>query len=83
MVKAVKERFSTIDVLINNAGITKDGLMMRMSEEQYDIVIAVNQKIKNWAEVRLKSSNVILCKSGLWFIGWFVGLNRISAGFSV
>lgn len=44
MVKAVKERFSTIDVLINNAGITKDGLMMRMSEEQYDIVIAVNQK---------------------------------------
>ncbi len=44
MVKAVKERFSTIDVLINNAGITKDGLMMRMSEEQYDVVIAVNQK---------------------------------------
>ena len=44
MVKAVKERFSTIDVLINNAGITRDGLLARMSEESYDMVIAVNQK---------------------------------------
>lgn len=44
MVKAVKERFGTIDVLINNAGITRDGLMARMPEEQYDTVIAVNQK---------------------------------------
>lgn len=44
MVKAVKERFGIIDVLINNAGITRDGLMARMSEEQYDSVIAVNQK---------------------------------------
>jgi 3-oxoacyl-[acyl-carrier protein] reductase len=31
-------------VLVNNAGITRDGLMARMSEEQYDLVIAVNQK---------------------------------------
>lgn len=44
MVKAVKERFGTIDVLVNNAGITRDGLMARMPEEQYDTVIAVNQK---------------------------------------
>lgn len=44
MVKAIKERFGTIDVLVNNAGITRDGLMARMSEEQYDLVIAVNQK---------------------------------------
>ena len=44
MVKAVKERFGTIDALVNNAGITRDGLMARMSEEQYDTVIAVNQK---------------------------------------
>ena len=44
MVKAVKERFGTIDILINNAGITRDGLMARMPEEQYDTVIAVNQK---------------------------------------
>lgn len=44
MAKAVKERFSTIDALVNNAGITKDGLLARMNEAQYDAVIAVNQK---------------------------------------
>lgn len=44
MVKAVKETFGTIDVLVNNAGITKDGLLARMSEEQFDIVTAVNYK---------------------------------------
>ncbi|MCR5478395.1 MAG: 3-oxoacyl-[acyl-carrier-protein] reductase [Ruminococcus sp.] len=43
-VKQIKERFGSIDVLVNNAGITRDGLMARMSEEQYDSVIAVNQK---------------------------------------
>lgn len=43
-VSEIKERFKTIDVLVNNAGITRDGLLARMSEEQYDTVIAVNQK---------------------------------------
>lgn len=43
-VKAVKARFGSIDCLVNNAGITRDGLLARMSEEQYDMVIAVNQK---------------------------------------
>jgi len=44
MVKAIKAEFGTIDVLVNNAGITKDGLLARMSEDSYDAVIAVNQK---------------------------------------
>lgn len=44
MVGRVKEAFGGLDVLVNNAGITKDGLMARMSEEQYDAVINVNQK---------------------------------------
>ncbi|MEG2597679.1 MAG: 3-oxoacyl-[acyl-carrier-protein] reductase [Oscillospiraceae bacterium] len=44
MVKAVKARFETIDVLVNNAGITKDGLLARMSEEQFDAVTNVNYK---------------------------------------
>ena len=44
MVKSVKERFGSIDVLVNNAGITRDGLLARMSEENFDLVIAVNQK---------------------------------------
>ena len=44
MVKEVKETFGTIDALVNNAGITKDNLMARMKEQDYDVVIAVNQK---------------------------------------
>lgn len=44
MVKAVIDRFGSLDCLVNNAGITRDGLAARMSEEQYDLVIAVNQK---------------------------------------
>ncbi len=43
-VKEVKEHFGSIDCLVNNAGITRDGLAVRMPEEQYDLVIAVNQK---------------------------------------
>lgn len=39
-----KEKFGKIDVLINNAGITRDNLMMRMTEEEWDMVIAVNLK---------------------------------------
>lgn len=44
MVKAVKARFGTIDALVNNAGITKDGLLVRMTPEQFDAVINVNLK---------------------------------------
>ena len=42
LVEAVLADFQTIDILINNAGITKDGLLMRMSEEQWDEVINTN-----------------------------------------
>jgi 3-oxoacyl-[acyl-carrier protein] reductase len=44
VVKAVLERFKKIDVLVNNAGITRDNLLMRMSEAEWDSVIAINLK---------------------------------------
>jgi len=44
LVKDVIEQFGKIDILINNAGITKDTLMLRMSEEQWDSVMEVNLK---------------------------------------
>lgn len=43
-VDAIKDRFGTIDVLVNNAGITRDGLLARMKEDQFDEVIAANLK---------------------------------------
>ncbi|WP_322922732.1 3-oxoacyl-[acyl-carrier-protein] reductase [Paenibacillus campi] len=44
MVKQVSEQFGKIDILINNAGITRDNLIMRMKEEEFDQVIETNLK---------------------------------------
>lgn len=44
LIASVLEDFEGIDVLINNAGITKDNLLMRMGEEDFDKVIEVNLK---------------------------------------
>jgi 3-oxoacyl-[acyl-carrier protein] reductase len=44
LVENVLEDFGSIDVLVNNAGITKDNLLMRMGEEDFDKVIEVNLK---------------------------------------
>ena len=43
-IKEVKAHYNTIDVLVNNAGITKDGLILRMKEEDFDDVLDVNLK---------------------------------------
>ncbi|NMA50174.1 MAG: 3-oxoacyl-[acyl-carrier-protein] reductase [Tissierellia bacterium] len=44
MIKLIGEELGTVDVLVNNAGITKDNLLIRMSEEDWDDVITVNLK---------------------------------------
>lgn len=59
IVKKAKKEFGTVDVLVNNAGITKDMLLMRMSEEQFDSVIQTNLKgtfnmIRHVSSVMLK-----------------------------
>lgn len=59
MIKDIKQECGSIDVLINNAGITKDGLLARMSEEQFDIVTNTNYKsvfnmIRNITPIMIK-----------------------------
>lgn len=44
LVKKAVEKFETIDVLVNNAGITRDNLLIRMTEEEFDKVIETNLK---------------------------------------
>lgn len=44
MVEAIIEQFQRIDILINNAGITRDRLILRMTEEDWDAVLDVNLK---------------------------------------
>ncbi len=59
--KAVEE-FKTIDVLVNNAGITKDNLLLKMSESDFDMVINTNLKgafnmIKHTSKIMLKQKS--------------------------
>ena len=42
--QAVREEYGRVDILVNNAGIIKDDLVMRMSEQEFDQVVAVNLK---------------------------------------
>jgi 3-oxoacyl-[acyl-carrier protein] reductase len=41
---SIVKEYNKVDVLVNNAGLTKDGLLMRMSEEDWDIVLNTNAK---------------------------------------
>ena len=45
MIKEVVSQFGSVDVLVNNAGITKDNLLMRMKEQEWDDVIDTNLKV--------------------------------------
>ena len=44
LIKNTVEEFSKIDIIVNNAGITRDGLIMRMSDEDWNTVIDINLK---------------------------------------
>jgi 3-oxoacyl-[acyl-carrier protein] reductase len=54
--KDILSRFAKVDALINNAGITKDALLMRMTEEEWDAVLRVNLKsVFNCTQVVIRS----------------------------
>ena len=44
MFKGISERFGRLDAVVNNAGITRDGLLLRMKEEDWDSVLTINLK---------------------------------------
>ncbi|MCK5760812.1 MAG: 3-oxoacyl-[acyl-carrier-protein] reductase, partial [Candidatus Delongbacteria bacterium] len=44
LVKNTIEKFGNIDIIVNNAGITRDNLIMRMSEDEWNLVIDINLK---------------------------------------
>lgn len=62
-VKAVMEKYGSIDVLVNNAGITRDGLMMRMSDEDFSRVIDTNLK-GTFYMMRFASRHMLKAKKG-------------------
>ncbi len=63
LMKQVKKEFGSVDVLVNNAGITKDMLLMRMTEEQFDSVINTNLK-GTFNMIRHASSLMLKQRSG-------------------
>lgn len=65
-VKAVMEKYGRIDVLVNNAGITRDGLMMRMSDEDFSRVIDTNLK-GTFYMMRFAARHMLKAKKG-WII---------------
>lgn len=63
LVEQTIEKFSKIDVLINNAGITRDGLVLKMKEKDFDDVIDVNLK-GCFNLIRFSSPYMVRQKSG-------------------
>ena len=62
-VEAIAERLGRLDVLVNNAGITKDGLILRMSDEDFDTVIATNLK-SAFVAIRAAARPMMRAKGG-------------------
>ncbi len=76
VVEAILEAWGTIDVLVNNAGITRDNLLLRMSEADWDAVLAANLKsVFNFCKqvyrpmMRQRSGRIINVSSVVGVIG--------------
>ena len=62
-IEQIAEKHGRIDVLVNNAGITKDGLLLRMSDEDFDAVINTNLK-SAFVAIRSASRSMMRSRSG-------------------
>ena len=62
-IEGVVERLGRLDVLVNNAGITKDGLLLRMDDEDFDSVIATNLK-SAFVSIRAAARPMMRAKGG-------------------
>ena len=76
LISICKESFGSVDVLVNNAGVTKDNLVMRMKEEDFDTVIDINLKgtfntIKHATPIMMKqrSGKIINISSVVGVVG--------------
>lgn len=67
MFKVVKEEFGFLDLLVNNAGITRDSLLIRMKESSWDEVIATNLK-GNFLAMKAAAAMMIRRKRDLLLI---------------
>jgi 3-oxoacyl-[acyl-carrier protein] reductase len=74
--KAVEDRFGPVEVLVSNAGITKDGLLLKMSEESFTSVIDTNltaayrvAKRATPAMLRARSGRIIFVSSVVGLLG--------------
>jgi len=63
-IEGVIEKHGRIDVLVNNAGITKDGLILRMDDEDFDIVIDTNLK-SAFVAIRAAARPMMRLKGGV------------------
>lgn len=61
--KRIREKYPQIDILVNNAGITRDALTAKMTEKQWDDVIAINLK-GVWNLTRVVGPEMQKCQSG-------------------
>jgi 3-oxoacyl-[acyl-carrier protein] reductase len=62
-VEGVAEKHGRLDVLVNNAGITKDGLLLRMDDEDFDVVINTNLK-SAFVAIRAAARPMVRAKYG-------------------
>ena len=63
MVDKTIETFGQLDILVNNSGITRDQLLLRMSEDDFDFVINTNLK-GTWSMIKLASRPMLKQRSG-------------------